>query len=150
MQRHVIDQISQSLEKMPLRRHQLLIVCEDFNESYVQATADTLQLPLINVNQLLSSKLKDLPAERRPHKVQSLLADAIKHVNSHVICLHHIEICFEPSLKQHPLRLFELLSRQHTLIVSWKGTYEKDELVYASPDHPEYVRAAVDAIVIQT
>lgn len=147
---YLFEQVRQSLKTIGLRRHQLLIICETFGGSHVHAIAKEFHFPWINVNLALSTVLKDLPVRRRPHKVKPTLSDAIKHTGEQVVCLDHIEICFEPSLKQDPLLLFEHLSRELTLIVSWKGTYDHDKLVYAVPDHIEYVRSGVDGVVIQT
>lgn len=149
MNDRIMERVRHFLESIALRRHQLLVICEDFGGAHVKSIAAELQVPLLNVSLILSTALKDLPVQRRPHKVRSILAGAIKNTGEKTVCLDHIELCFERSLKQDPLRLFEHLSRGQTLIVSWKGTYDDQELIYAEPEHAEYVRSKVDGVVIQ-
>lgn len=146
----VTARVRQSLEMIGLRRHQLIILKENFGDNQLQSVAAKLNLPYLNVNLVLSTALKDAPVRRRPHKVLDVLSDAIKRTGEKDVCLDHIELCFEPTLRQDPIRLLEHLSREFTLVVSWKGPCEGDELVYAEPEHPEYVRSRVDGIIIET
>ena len=148
MHDHIVEQVKQCMVTIDLRRHQLLVICEKFEEKRVETIANKLQLPLLNVNLILSTELKDMPVQRRPYKVQKVLSDAVNQTDTKAVCLDHIELCFEPSLKQDPIRLFEDLSRKRTLIVSWRGASHGQELVYAEPGHSEYVRSKVDGIVI--
>jgi hypothetical protein len=89
-----------------------------------------------------------------------------------VVLLDNIEILFDVSLKQDPLRLLQGLSRNKTVVAAWSGeirtegrelrteldtSYDSSHitqssslyLVYATPDHPEYKRYPVrDFLVV--
>ncbi|MCH7944758.1 MAG: BREX-3 system P-loop-containing protein BrxF [Armatimonadetes bacterium] len=54
--------------------------------------------------------------------------------------LDNIEILFDVTLEQDPLRLLEGVSRNRTIVAAWNGTLENGYLSYATPDHPEYRR----------
>jgi len=56
------------------------------------------------------------------------------------VLLDNIEILFDVSLKQDPLRLLQGLSRNKTIIATWNGSITKDHMTYAAPDHLEYRR----------
>jgi hypothetical protein len=57
-----------------------------------------------------------------------------------VILLDNVEVIFDVSLKQDPLRLLQGLSRNKTVVVAWSGSIQGKHLVYGTPDHPEYRR----------
>lgn len=80
-----------------------------------------------------------------------------------VILLDNVEVLFDVSLKQDPLRLLQGLSRNKTVVAAWSGEIRTEGkglrteldagddsvlstqssslyLVYATPDHPEYRR----------
>ena len=52
----------------------------------------------------------------------------------------NIEILFDVSLKQDPLRLLQGLSRNKTVVAAWNGSIVDNSLTYAAPAHPEYRR----------
>lgn len=145
-----IEKAEQCLHTVTMRRHQLLIVCEVFGEEQVKQIATTFHYPYLNLNLLVSDRLKDVPVRRRPHHVHRIVSEAIRQTGENTVCLDHIELLFSPSLQQHPVKLFEDLSRYAILVVSWKGTFENDMLVYAQPGHPEYFRSPIDGIVLSS
>jgi hypothetical protein len=51
-----------------------------------------------------------------------------------------IEVLFDVSLKQDPLRLLQGLSRNKTVVAAWSGSIDGEHMVYATPDHSEYKR----------
>jgi hypothetical protein len=59
------------------------------------------------------------------------------------VLLDNIEILFDVSLKQDPLRLLQGLSRHKTIIAAWNGASESGYITYAVPDHREYHRYPV-------
>ena len=75
--------------------------------------------------------------KQRILKLPGLIADIIKEVRP-IVFLDNIEILFDKSLKQDPLKLLQGLSRNHLIVASWNGKYKKNRLIYAAPDHPEY------------
>jgi hypothetical protein len=93
--------------------------------------------PYINVNRELSCKFLDIPVEERPFRVQKYIEDLLP-LTKDIILLDNTELLFTPELQVDPLRLFQVISRAKILIVSWNGTYNKNALTYAEPNHPEY------------
>jgi len=69
-----------------------------------------------------------------------LLGDILNKSLADVVLLDNIEILFDVSLKQDPLRLLQGISRNKTIVSSFNGTVDGEHLVYATPDHPEYKR----------
>lgn len=93
--------------------------------------------PYINVNLELSRRLLDIPVEERPLHVQKYIEDLLP-LTKDIVLLDNTELLFTPELQVDPLRLFQIMSRAKVLIVSWNGTYNKNTLTYAEPNHPEY------------
>ena len=120
--------------------------------------------PLINMNLELSCRLLDLTERQRALQLPRLLSDIVNVQKGDVVLLDNIELLFDVSLKQDPLRLLQGLSRNKTVVVAWSGmivTEAKEEsvelisdaafsprlqsgyVVYAEPRHPEYRRYPV-------
>jgi hypothetical protein len=57
-----------------------------------------------------------------------------------VILLDNIEILFDVSLRQDPLRILQGFSRNKTVVAAWDGSIDNEYIIYATPDHPEYRR----------
>ncbi len=96
--------------------------------------------PHVNVNLALSERLLDLTTRQRALRVARIVDDIVKEMKGDVIMLDNIEMLFHPDLKQDPLRLLQSLSRNRTVVATWRGVMRGEALVYASPEHPEYRR----------
>lgn len=96
--------------------------------------------PLVNVNLELSRRMLDLTERQRALQLPRLLAEIAGASVADVILLDNVEVIFDVSLKQDPLRLLHGLSRNKTVVAAWSGSIDGDHLVYATPDHPEYRR----------
>jgi hypothetical protein len=109
--------------------------------------------PLVNVNLELSRRMLDLTERQRALQLPRLLAEIVgasaagqpapqseAERQAGVVLLDNIEVLFDVSLKQDPLRLLQGLSRNKTVVVAWSGTIDGEHMVYATPDHPEYKR----------
>lgn len=101
---------------------------------------ERITAPLINVNLELSRRLLDLTARQRSLQLPILLANIVAASGAEVTLLDNIEILFDISLKQDPLRLLQGISRNRTVVAAWNGTIEGNHLVYATPGHAEYRR----------
>ena len=99
-----------------------------------------LAAPLVNVNLELSRQLLDLTSRQRTLQLPHLLSNIMAASASEVTLLDNIEILFDITLKQDPLRLLQGLSRNKTVVAAWNGSIEGDHLVYAAPGHAEYRR----------
>lgn len=96
--------------------------------------------PLINVNLELSRRMLDLTERQRALQLPRLLGKIVGEAVSDVVLLDNVEILFDVSLKQDPLRLLQGLSRNKTVVAAWSGSIDGEYMVYATPDHPEYKR----------
>jgi hypothetical protein len=106
--------------------------------------------PLFNLNLELSGRMLDLTERQRTLRVPNLLLEIVGKPDKDMVLLDNIELIFDVSLKQDPLRLLQGLSRNQTVVAAWGGAVSGDYLCYATADHPEYRRYPVqDLIVIE-
>lgn len=66
--------------------------------------------------------------------------DDIVHEAGEVVLLDNIEMLFQPDLHQDPLRLLQAISRNRTVVATWRGAHVGKSLTYAVPYHPEFRR----------
>lgn len=96
--------------------------------------------PLVNVNLELSRRMLDLTERQRALQLPRLLAEIVGASAADVVLLDNVDVLFDVSLKQDPLRLLQGLSRNKTVVAAWSGSIEGEHMVYATPDHAEYKR----------
>jgi hypothetical protein len=87
--------------------------------------------PLVNVNLELSRRMLDLTERQRALQVPRLLAEIVSSFVADVILLDNIEVLFDVSLKQDPLRLLQGLSRNRTMVAAW-GTAASTALLWST------------------
>jgi len=104
--------------------------------------------PLINVNLELSRRMLDLTERQRALQLPRLLSEIVGATGADVVLLDNVEVLFDISLKQDPLRLLQGLSRNKTVVAAWSGSVDGENIVYATPDHPEYRRYPVRDLLI--
>ena len=104
--------------------------------------------PLVNVNLELSRRMLDLVERQRAVQTPGLLREIAGASAADLVLLDNIEILFDVSLRQDPLRLLQGLSRNRTAVAAWNGFIDGRDLVYAAPDHPEYRRYPVRDFLI--
>ena len=106
----------------------------------LQDVRDRISAPLVNVNLELSRRMLELTERQRALQLPRLLSEIVNATQADVILLDNIEVLFDVSLKQDPLRLLQGLSRNKTVAATWNGSVDNEHLVYATPGHPEYKR----------
>ena len=109
--------------------------------------AGRIGAPLVNVNLELSRCLLDLADRQRPRHVHHLLERIVAETGSNVVLLDNIELLFDVSLRQDPLRLLQGLSRRRTVVAAWNGSIDGGYISYAEPGHPEYRQYPKDGIL---
>lgn len=137
----------------------------------LQDVHERTSAPLINVNLELSRRMLDLTERQRALQLPRLLAEVVGASAADVVLLDNIEILFDPSLRQDPLRLLQGLSRNKTVVAAWSGEIRAEDrglraesiisdnsapitqssslyLVYATPDHPEYRRYPIKDFLV--
>jgi hypothetical protein len=119
----------------------LLIVHPDIStlEDVVNHLHQAYNLPLLDVSGQLSQELLSISDRRRSRDARIWIQDACKNIDTEVVTCINIDLLFEPSLGIDPLQLFRQIGREQKIIVAWPGTFKKDTLSYAVPEHDHYV-----------
>jgi ABC-type uncharacterized transport system ATPase component len=145
------EKVKQSLEATEDLYHKLVLLVGkpgSGKTTVLHDVASQLDIPIINVNLELSSKLLDLTTKKRAVSLPKILYEITETDNS-VLILDNLEILFDKEMKQDPLRLLEGISRNHTVVASWSGSAEGKKLRYAEVGHPEYQNYDhVDALIV--
>lgn len=145
------DQVLSAVDQVAASYHRLvLVVAPPGREkaAVLQEVAGRLGYPYLNVNLELSRVLINLARSQRCLQANRLLGEIIGKEGGPVVFLGNLEIIFDVSLKQDPLRLLQGLSRIRTIVAAWSGAAKDDCLVYAEPGHPEYRRYPATGLVI--
>ena len=143
----VIQKIGQAAELY----HRLVILVAPAGAGKTAALQDVYKrtaAPLFNVNLELSRRMLDLTERQRALQLPRLLSEIMSASAAEVILLDNIEVLFDVSLKQDPLRLLQGLSRNKTVVAAWSGSIEGEYMVYATPDHPEYRRYPLQDLLV--
>jgi hypothetical protein len=134
--------------------HRLILVVGPPRSGKTQAlqeVARASRLPLINVNLEVSRRLLDLTERQRVLQVSALLGDIVATRASDIVLLDNLEVLFDVSLQQDPLRMLQQLARTRTVVAAWNGRLQDGYLTYAVPDHPESRRyPALGLLVVGT
>jgi hypothetical protein len=135
----IIEKIAQAAELY----HRLVILIAPAGAGKTAALQDVHErtsAPLLNVNLELSRRMLDLTERQRALQLPRLLSEIVMAPTGEVILLDNVEVLFDVSLKQDPLRLLQGLSRNKTVVAAWSGAIDSEHMLYATPDHPEYKR----------
>ena len=140
------DQVMRKIKQADELYHRLMLVVAPAGAGKTTALQDVEErvgAPLVNVNLDLSRRMLDLTERQRALQLPRLLREIINDATGEVVLFDNIEILFDVSLKQDPLRLLQGLSRNKTVVAAWNGSIDGDHMIYAVPDHPEYRRYMV-------
>ncbi|PXF60114.1 MAG: BREX-3 system P-loop-containing protein BrxF [Deltaproteobacteria bacterium] len=140
------DQVVRKIKQAEELYHRLMLVVAPTGAGKTTALQDVQErvgAPLVNVNLDLSRRMLDLTERQRALQLPRLLREVINDTDGEVVLFDNIEILFDVSLKQDPLRLLQGLSRNKTVVAAWNGSIDGDHMIYAVPDHPEYRRYMV-------
>lgn len=135
----VIQRIDQAAE-LYYRLVMLVAPAGSGKTAALQDVHERTAAPLVNVNLELSRRMLDLTERQRALRLPRLLEDIVGATAADVVLLDNVEVLFDVSLKQDPLRLLQGLSRNKTVVTAWSGSIDGEHMVYATPDHPEYKR----------
>jgi hypothetical protein len=136
-------QVAEQIEKARHVYHRLVIVAGPSRSGKTSALRDLQEKhgwPLVNINLALSEKLLELTAKQRALRLARIVGDLVQDQASDTVLLDNIELLFDPGLKQDPLRLLQSLSRNQTIVATWRGAQHGSSLTYGAPDHPEFRR----------
>lgn len=142
MSTRTADQIIEKLNRVAELYHRLLLVAAPSGSGKTAALQDVATrtgAQLLNLNLELSRRMLDLTERQRALQLSRVLEEVVGR-DEPLVLLDNIEILFDVTLEQDPLRLLEGVSRNRTVVAAWNGTLENGYLSYATPDHPEYRR----------
>lgn len=145
------DQVIEKIGQAAFLYHRLILLVTPPGEgktSVLQDVHKRTQAPLINVNLELSRLMLDLTERNRVLQLPGLLSNILDSFSGDVALLDNVELLFDVSLKQDPLRLFQGLSRNRTVVAAFSGSIEGEHIVYAAPDHPEYKRYPIKDLLV--
>ena len=137
------EKVIVQLDKAAELYHRLVLVIAPSGcgkTAVLQDVHERTNASLLNVNLEISRRMLDLTERQRTLQLPRLLSEIVNAPQAHVILLDNIEVLFDVSLKQDPLRLLQGLSRNKTVVVAWNGSIDGEHMIYATPDHPEYRR----------
>jgi len=140
------DQVMRKIKQAAELYHRLMLVVAPAGAGKTTALTyvkERIGAPLVNVNLELSRRMLELTERQRALQLPRLLREIVDDAASEVVLLDNLEILFDVSLQQDPLRLLQGLSRNKTVVAAWNGSIDKDHMTYAVPDHPEYRRYLV-------
>jgi type II secretory pathway predicted ATPase ExeA len=147
----ISNQIIDGIEQAKDLYHRLVLVVAPSGAGKTAALREVncqLGAPVLNVNLEISQRMLEMTVRQRAIQVSRLLEEILSESDEEVVLLDNIEILFDPSLQQDPLRLLLNLSRNRTLVVSWNGQIKNNTLSYGEPGHPEYKRYTVENFLV--
>ncbi len=149
----LLNKIIKKTEQASELYHRLVLVVAPQGSGKTAALKEVQQdlgLSFVNVNLEVSRQLLDLTARQQALQLSRIMEDILRGTETEVVILDNIEILFETSLKQDPLRLLQGLSRNRTVVASWNGEIKDKHLTYATPDHQEYRRYPAHELLVVT
>ncbi len=139
---HLVSQICSKIKEIEELYHRLLLLVGPAHcgkTELLQNLHQETSAPLININLELSRRMLEIPEAKRAYFLPQVLKDILPR-ESGLILLDNIEILFDNSLRQDPLKLLQNQSRKHSIIAAWNGSIDGESLTYAAAGHPEYRR----------
>lgn len=153
MAEQLADKVIQRIDQAAALYHRLVILVAPAGTGKTAALQDVHErtaAPLINVNLELSRRMLDLTERQRALQLPRLLSDIVGTSPADVVLLDNVEVLFDVTLKQDPLRLLQGLSRNRTVVVAWSGYIDGEHIFYATPNHPEYKRYSMRDLLVVT
>jgi hypothetical protein len=144
-------QIMHLLPRVAALYHRLVLIVAPLGTgktTALQEVAKHTGYRYINVNLELSRCMLELTQRQRQLQASRLLQDLIRTSYDQAVLLDNLELLFDVSLKLDPLRCLQDLARDKTIVAAWNDTVTAGHLTYATPDHPEYRRYALEDLVV--
>ena len=137
------DQIIRQIDHAAELYHRLVMVVAPAGAGKTAALQDVHERTALRWSTSISSCLaacSTSPSASGRCSCPVCSSEIVNAAAADVILLDNIEVLFDVSLKQDPLRLLQGLSRNKTVVAAWSGSIDGEHMVYATPDHPEYRR----------
>ena len=130
--------------------HRLVLIAAPSGSGKTAALQDVATrtgAQLLNLNLEISRRMLDLTERQRALQLPRMLEDVVGR-DDPLVLLDNIEILFDVTLEQDPLRLLQGVSRNRTVVAAWNGTLDGKYLTYATPEHPEHRRCPLRELVV--
>ena len=140
MAENVLGIIKRSLDEAESQYYRLVLLVSESGSgksTVLHKLADKLGIDVININLSISTNLLELTAKQRALRLPDALNQIVDNAQATVV-LDNLEILFDKTLQQDPLRLLQGISRNRTVVASWNGKIDNGKLIYAEPGHTEY------------
>lgn len=149
----VNDQLLQALSDSRGCYHQLTLLVGPARSGKTTALNDlasAVKSTITNVSLAIASDLLELTPRQRSLRIPDLLNQIIE-TDSSIVLLDNLELLFDTTLKQDPLRLLQGISRKKTIVATWQGFASDNKLIYSEIGHPEYrIYDAVDGLIVNS
>lgn len=146
---HVIESVQEASYKP--ERLVLLVGGPGSGKSKILRELSTIRgWKYVDTRSLITDEILELAPKARPQQAPHLMAEALEELNGEVILLDGIEVLFAPVLNIEPLALIRQISRKHTLVVGWPGSFADGRLAVDYDGKRTDYAATVDTITIIT
>lgn len=150
-EQNLVQQLRGRLQVVSALYNRLLLVVGIAGSGKTEALrrfAELESCPRIDVGMKLSPLLLDLTERQRILQLPKLLEEIVSNAGGQLVTLDNTEVLFTVALQQDPLRLLQGLSRNRTIVASWFGTIDGQDLTHAVPNHPEFRRYPIHDLLI--
>lgn len=131
--------IQEEINHIRRQRYQFLLFnLQKIDEKALSIIMEQMNIPSININFVLASRLRDIPKSRRLRVVKDILHSIVNEYTEKVIHFNRFHYLFDEELKQDPIGLIEYISGNKIILLNWPGDINDGVLKYGTPDHPEY------------
>jgi hypothetical protein len=93
--------------------------------------------PAINLSKILSEQLIVMSMKDRIKSITALINKIVNDCGS-VCNLDRVNVLFEESLAQDPIKLLHRAAKKKPIIVLWPGDINESSLSYSKPGYPDY------------
>jgi energy-coupling factor transporter ATP-binding protein EcfA2 len=97
----------------------------------MRSLADMRSWKYIDAAQLVTDELLELVPRVRAREAPAIMGKVLGSLSSEVYLIDDLQLLFTPLLQLDPYSLLKQLSRKHTIVASWPGTFENGELCFA-------------------
>ena len=112
----------------------------------LSGVAERLKCPHLRVGRQLSAALLDLSPRLRAVSAEDSVQDLLLATEADMICLDHLDILFDPSLRLNAVDMIQNASRRFVLVASWPGTIHRKSLSFGPEDHPAHLRISLQQL----
>jgi len=96
----------------------------------MRSLADMRGWKYLDAGQLVTDELLELVPRVRAREAPAIMGKVLGSLISEVYLIDDLQLLFTPLLQLDPLPLLKHLSRKHTIVASWPGTFENGSLSF--------------------